>query len=211
MSDDLINPDAFELVTTHGPLRFGAMVIINDRAGELRCPRLPALWTVSGDENLRVVDENGRPRTPGRPETIQARKQWMRKHFLPKIWGLKGEEAVNAFRKQYGGITGKPQAVGLRFSEVRSAWDAHRKRLDRRDRSIDQAHAPPQAFQYMLLAMWDYVFSHLSAPQIHDYFPFKQWPAVSEDAIYQAVNRYDLPWTPGPARIDVKTPLKVKP
>ena len=217
MTGDNINVDAFGLTVSHGVFHFGGMVIIDYQEGDapgraktIHAP-LPPLWNLKGNEDLQVVDEDGRPRTPGRPETRQAREAWMRKHFLPQVWGLRGEEAVSAFRRQYGGISGKPGAVGLRFSEVRSAWDSHRKRAARKDEAFDQGTAPPQAFQYILLAAWDYVFSHLSAQQIHDFFPFEQWPAVSEDAIYQAVNRYGLPWTPGPAYVPIKPPLNVNP
>ncbi|MDB2681019.1 hypothetical protein N9Z14_00320 [Opitutales bacterium] len=128
-----------------------------------------------------------------RNETLRAREDFARKHFMPKVWKLTGQEAVNAFKIEYTVIAGQTIWSGL---DLKSLFKAYRAKEDRERRmqSEHDAHGlfPQYTMRYMLCSMWDGYFSHLSNKQeIADWFPRNL--KISVEAINTAISQLKLP------------------
>jgi hypothetical protein len=202
-----IDPDVFKLVVFHRAMDFfvQAQIGVDSEADPpagifIQLPQLPGFFPKEVPPP-EIQELN----TLVRYKTVQAREAFARKHFMPRVWELKGEEAVTAFKNECAVQAGRTIWPDLDLNLLVKAYRAREKReKDMHDRNAESGELPQLTMRYMLCAMWDGYYSHLaSRDEIADSFP-KDQLSVTTESINTAIHQLGLPKDPGSFRLDAK-------
>ncbi|PXA05726.1 hypothetical protein DDZ13_02325 [Coraliomargarita sinensis] len=202
-----IDPDVFRLVVFHRAMDFFVQAQIGiDGEGDQRAwifIQLPQLAGFFPKEIPPPEIEKLNPLV--RDETVQAREAFARKHYMPRVWPLKGEDAVTAFKIECTVQTGRTIWPDLDLNLLQKAYRAKEKReKDMLSRNVENNELPQHTMRYMLCAMWDGYYSHMdSRDQIADSFP-KHQLSVTTESVNTAIHQLGLPKGPGPFRVNAK-------
>lgn len=202
-----IDPNEFKLVLFHRAMDFFVQAFVAvDRTVEpimrifVELSQLPGFFPCK-QENSKISEYTHLLRD----ETLQARERFARAHFMPKVWKLDGQEAVAAFKIEYTVMARETLWPNLDLNDVVKAHRAKKEREQKmKSRFAEDGELPQLTMRYMLCAMWDGYYSHMSSrDEIVDSFPDDKL-CVTTEAVNTAIHDLKLPKGPGRFKVDAQ-------